>query len=238
MKKIIFRYPFILVTLLLGIFPLHAEKKPKPNIVFFLVDDLGWSDVACFGSSFYETPHIDRLAKEGVKFTSGYAACHVCSPTRASILTGKYPATMNLTEWLNGRSDRPYQVLLNPDKAMALDPKEITLAEVLKKEGYATALFGKWHLGRDTSPTGHGFDLHVPHSVNSNLGRRGFYNPKKIPGLDGGEYVTDRLAELAPTISTRIRTSPSSYTCLTSPYMILFMAVPTSWKNIRRNWAR
>ena len=142
MKKIIFRYPFILVTLLLGIFPLHAEKKPKPNIVFFLVDDLGWSDVACFGSSFYETPHIDRLAKEGVKFTSGYAACHVCSPTRASILTGKYPATMNLTEWLNGRSDRPYQVLLNPDKAMALDPKETTLAEVLKKEGYATALFG------------------------------------------------------------------------------------------------
>ena len=197
MKKIIFRYPFILVTLLLGSFPLHAEKKPKPNIVFFLVDDLGWSDVACFGSSFYETPHIDRLAKEGVKFTSGYAACHVCSPTRASILTGKYPATMNLTEWLNGRSDRPYQVLLNPDKVMALDPKEITLAEVLRKEGYATALFGKWHLGRDTSPTGHGFDLHVPHSVNSNLGRRGFYNPKKIPGLDGGEYVTDRLAELA-----------------------------------------
>ena len=143
--------------------------------VFFLVDDLGWSDVGCYGSSFYETPHIDRLAKEGVRFTSGYAACHVCSPTRASILTGKYPATMNLTEWLNGRSDRPYQLLLNPDKAMALDPKENTLAEVLKKEGYATALFGKWHLGKGTSPTEHGFDLHVPHSVNSNLGRRGFY---------------------------------------------------------------
>ena len=169
----------------------------KPNVVFFLVDDLGWSDVGCYGSSFYETPHIDRLAKEGVRFTSGYAACHVCSPTRASILTGKYPATMNLTEWLNGRSDRPYQLLLNPDKAMALDPKENTLAEVLKKEGYATALFGKWHLGKGTSPTEHGFDLHVPHSVNSNLGRRGFYHPQKIPGLDGGEYVTDRLAELA-----------------------------------------
>ena len=115
MKKIIFAYQSILTSLLLGIFSLHAERQTQPNIVFFLVDDLGWSDVGCYGSSFYETPHIDRLAKEGVKFTSGYAACHVCSPTRASILTGKYPATMNLTEWLNGRSDRPYQVLLNPE---------------------------------------------------------------------------------------------------------------------------
>ena len=187
----------ILITFLPGNFTFGAEKKRKPNVVFFLVDDLGWSDVGCFGSSFYETPHIDRLAGEGVKFTSGYAACHVCSPTRASILTGKYPATLKLTEWLNGRPDKPFQVLLNPDKAMVLDPNETTLAEVLKKQGYATALFGKWHLGRGTSPTGHGFDVHVPHSVNSNLGRRGFYNPKDIPGLAGGEYVTDRLAVLA-----------------------------------------
>ena len=137
---------------ILLVFGFSQISAGKPNVVFFLVDDLGWSDVACYGSSFYETPHIDQLAKEGVKFTSGYAACHVCSPTRASILTGKYPATMNLTEWLNGRSDRPYQILSNPDKAMALDPKENTLAEVLKKEGYATALFGKWHLGRDKPP--------------------------------------------------------------------------------------
>ena len=91
---------------------------------------------------------------------------------------------------------------------MALDPKENTLAEVLKKVGYATALFGKWHLGRDTSPTEHGFDLHVPHSVNSNLGRRGFYNPKKILGLDGGEYVTDRLAELAANYIDDIKDKP------------------------------
>ncbi|MDG2255651.1 MAG: sulfatase [Opitutaceae bacterium] len=180
---------------ILGFLPLTAQNRP--NIVFFLVDDLGWSDVGCFGSSFYDTPNIDKLASEGVRFTSGYAACHVCSPTRASILTGKYPASLNLTDWLNGRSDRPYQVLKNPKKAMALDPEETTLAVVLKGEGYATALFGKWHLGRGTTPTDYGFDLHVPYSVNSNLGRLGFYNPKEIPGLDGGEYVTDRLAELA-----------------------------------------
>ena len=109
----------LLVTLLLGV--AFAETR-KPNVVFFLVDDLGWSDVGCFGSSFYDTPNVDRLAEEGVRFTSGYAACHVCSPTRASILTGKYPATLNLTDWLDGRSNRPYQVLQNPDKAMALTP--------------------------------------------------------------------------------------------------------------------
>ena len=176
---------------------LLAQTTKKPNVIFFLVDDLGWSDVGCNGSTFYDTPNIDKLAAEGVRFTDGYAACHVCSPTRASILTGKYPAKLHLTDWLNGRSDRPYQVLLNPDKAMSLDKKEETIAEVLKKEGYETALFGKWHLGRGTSPTEHGFDVHEPHSVNSNLGKKGFYHPEKIPGLDEGDYVTDRLAEIA-----------------------------------------
>lgn len=174
----------------------EAEAR-KPNVVFFLVDDLGWSDVGCYGSRFYETPNIDRLATEGVRFTNAYAACHVCSPTRASILTGKYPARLNLTDWLNGRGNTTFQKLLNAEKALSLNHEETTIAEVLKDSGYATALFGKWHLGQDTSPTEHGFDLHVPHSVNSNLGRRGFYNPQKIPGLDGGDYVTDRLAELA-----------------------------------------
>ena len=173
-----------------------AEAR-QPNIVFFLVDDLGWSDVGCYGSRFYETPNIDSLALDGVRFTNAYAACHVCSPTRASILTGKYPARLNLTDWLNGRPNTSFQVLLNAKKAMSLDSEEVTIAEVLKKAGYATALFGKWHLGQDTNPTEHGFDLHVPHSVNSNLGRRGFYDPQNISGLDEGEYVTDRLAELA-----------------------------------------
>jgi len=175
----------------------QAAEARQANVVFFLVDDLGWSDVGCNGSSFYDTPNIDQLAAEGVRFTDGYAACHVCSPTRASILTGKYPATLNLTDWLNGRKNTPFQVLLNAEKAMSLEHEETTIAEVLKASGYATALFGKWHLGRETNPTEHGFDIHVPHSVNSNLGKRGFRSPRNIPGLDGGEYVTDRLAELA-----------------------------------------
>ena len=135
-----------------AIVPADGEAADKPNIIFFLVDDLGWSDVGCFGSSFYETPNIDKLAAEGMKFTDGYAACHVCSPTRASILTGKYPARINLTDWIGGRSNRPYQVLENAKKVINLDPADTTIAEVLKGLGYETALFGKWHLGKDTWP--------------------------------------------------------------------------------------
>ena len=83
----------------------------KPNVVFFLVDDLGWRDLACFGSEFYETPNIDALAASGVKFNQAYAACHVCSPTRASIITGQYPARLNLTDWLKGRREFDFQKL-------------------------------------------------------------------------------------------------------------------------------
>mgnify|MGYP003387315215 FL=1 len=107
-----------------------GQAKPQldgtsrsPNVVFFLVDDLGWSDVGCFGSSFYETPNIDRLAMQGVRFTDAYAACHVCSPTRASILTGKYPATLNLTDWLRGRRNFPFQRLLNAEINQSPSPK-------------------------------------------------------------------------------------------------------------------
>jgi arylsulfatase A-like enzyme len=114
--------------------------------VFFLVDDLGWSDVGCYGSSFYETPNIDHLSSEGVRFTDAYAACHVCSPTRASILTGKYPATLNLTDWLKGRRDFPFQKLLNAEINQQLPKQEITIAEALREKGYSTAIFGKWHL--------------------------------------------------------------------------------------------
>jgi arylsulfatase A len=177
--------------------PAQAVESKKPNVIFFLVDDLGWSDVGCFGSTFYETPNIDKLAEQGVKFTDAYAACHVCSPTRASIMTGKYPATLNLTDWISGRGNTRFQVLLNAEKTVNLPSEETTIAEVLKGLGYETALFGKWHLGKDTDPTEHGFDIHEPHSVNSNLGGRGYLKPGKIPGLDKGDYVTDRLAELA-----------------------------------------
>ena len=102
-----------------------ADARP-PNIVFFLVDDLGWSDVGCYGSTFHETPHIDQLAKEGMRFDNAYSTCHVCSPSRASILTGKYPARTDLTEWLGGRPERDFEKLHSAQKLMFLPDREIT----------------------------------------------------------------------------------------------------------------
>ena len=104
------------VLALAGGFDLNgaATESRRPNIVFILIDDLGWADVGCFGSKFYQTPNIDRLAKQGMRFTDAYAACAVCSPTRASIMTGKYPARLHLTDYIPGEGDSPSQALLVP----------------------------------------------------------------------------------------------------------------------------
>ncbi|MEJ0033490.1 MAG: sulfatase-like hydrolase/transferase [Bacteroidota bacterium] len=144
---------FLGILMLTGPVYGQTKKDPKqpPNIIVFLIDDLGWSDIGCYGSSFYETPNIDKLAKQGAKFTSAYAACHVCSPSRASILTGKYPARMNLTDWLPGRNDYAFQKLKNVEVTQNLPTNEITLAKALKDKGYNTAIVGKWHLGETTT---------------------------------------------------------------------------------------
>jgi len=118
--------------------PAAAEppaRAPRPNIVFILIDDMGWRDLGCYGSTFYRTPNIDRIARTGLRFTNGYAACPVCSPTRASILTGKYPARLHLTDWLPGRADRSSQKLLRPKIRMHLPLEEVTLAAALKPNG-------------------------------------------------------------------------------------------------------
>ncbi len=137
-----------------------AAGNPKPlNVVFFLADDMGWMDLSCYGSTYYETPNIDRLASEGMRFTQAYAACPVCSPTRASILTGKYPARLHLTDWLNGKKF-PFAKLRVPDWAKGLAPEELTIGERLQAAGYATAAIGKWHLGTkpEMAPSAQGFD--------------------------------------------------------------------------------
>ncbi|MEE4256306.1 MAG: sulfatase [Bacteroidales bacterium] len=175
---------------------IHEKKEPL-NIVFILVDDLGWTDLGCYGSTFYETPHIDLLASESILFTNAYAASPVCSPTRAAIMTGKYPVRLNITDWIPG--DDPHDRKLRgtaDSNQLSLD--ETTLAEVLSTEGYKTFFAGKWHLG-DTGyfPEDQGFDLNIGgHHRGSPPG--GYYVPYKNPKMKDGpddEYLTDRLTD-------------------------------------------
>lgn len=176
---------------------MEKQNMKKPNIIFILIDDMGWKDLGCYGSDFYETPVIDRLAVEGVTFTEAYAACPVCSPSRASIMTGKYPARVGMTDFLvsNARGrliDAPY--------LHYLPLEEKSLAKALKEEGYRTWHIGKWHLGEAPYyPEKHGFDVNVG-GCEFGLPRSGYFSPYHIPGLsDGpdGEYLTDRLTQEA-----------------------------------------
>jgi arylsulfatase A len=175
-----------------------AAAPPKPNIVFLLVDDLGWRDFGCYGNTFYETPNLDRLAAEGVRFTNAYAACPVCSPTRASILTGKYPARLHLTDWIPGRK-WPAAKLITPAFEQQLPLRETTIAEALKPLGYRTASIGKWHLGGSGFlPTDQGFDRNV--AGNERGSPASYFGPFHLPGLEGGtkdDYLTEKLSDAA-----------------------------------------
>ncbi|NNF36964.1 MAG: sulfatase [Saprospiraceae bacterium] len=183
----------------------QEKEMGLPNIVFLLVDDLGYMDLGCYGSTFYETPHIDRLAGEGMLFTEAYAAAAVCSPTRASILTGKYPSRVNITDWIPG-SDPQDKPLLGADDLDELPHEEVTLAEYLKDLGYMNGFIGKWHLGgKGFLPQTQGFDINIGgHAAGQPASY--FYpykNDRKfwdVPGLEGGkegEYLTDRLTDEA-----------------------------------------
>jgi arylsulfatase A-like enzyme len=144
---------------LIGVAPLAAAEQ-KPNIVLILADDLGINDLGCYGRKDQSTPNLDRLASQGMRFTNAYAACPVCSPTRASILTGKNPARLHLTTFLPGRTDAPSQKLLHPKINLQLPREEKTLADLLKDAGYVSACFGKWHLGgAGFGPEKRGFDV-------------------------------------------------------------------------------
>ena len=195
-----------LLTIALAVGLVTALARPaaaatKPNVVLILIDDMGQRDCGCYGSDFFRTPNIDKLASQGMRFTDAYAACPVCSPTRAALLTGKYPARLNLTDWLPGRGNRPDQMLDCPVINQHLPLEEVTLAEVLKKAGYFTAHVGKWHLGGDGfGPTDQGFDVNIAGDQTGTP--RSYFAPfrnksGKMPGLEDapdGQYLTDRLA--------------------------------------------
>ena len=176
----------------------QPAAAPRPNFVFILIDDLGATDLGCCGSPFYETSHLDRMAKEGMRFTAAYSACTVCSPTRASVLTGRYPARLHLTDWIAGHK-RPYAKLRVPAFHQQLPHAEVTIAEALKSAGYVSASVGKWHLGGDGFlPETQGFDRNV---AGDHRGQPpSYFDPYKIPTIKPekeGEYLTDRLTREA-----------------------------------------
>ena len=201
-----------------------VSKTKQSNIVLFLIDDLGWKDVGCYGSNFYKTPNIDKLAKEGIRFTDAYAACAVCSPTRAAIMTGKYPARLMLTEWLPSGRWKTKAKLRSGRFLRGLPLEETTLAEALRKVGYETCIAGKWHLGSEpfSTPGHHGFEVNIGANEHGNPGN--YFFPYKgqwsipttklkarwqvLQGGKPGEYLTDRLTDEAISFVNKHREKP------------------------------
>lgn len=184
-----------LLLLLLGSGPLLGGRaESRPNIVFFLADDLGWADLTPYGNRFHDTPYVERLAAQGMLFTDAYAAAPVCSPTRASILSGQYPARLGLTAHIPGHW-RPFERLVEPPNAPHLPLDVLTLAEVLRDAGYATAHFGKWHLGPETHyPDRQGFEVSIVTSGRHFAPR--FRTHPDLP-VPEGTALTDFLTEQA-----------------------------------------
>ncbi|MDH3651218.1 MAG: sulfatase [Saprospiraceae bacterium] len=189
-------YFFLLLHLLL--LPSHAQNIDHPNIIFITVDDLGWADLGCYGADLHETPNIDTLARTSTLFTNSYAAAPVCSPTRASIMTGKTPANLQLTIWIEAagheRKARTDQKLITPQTIENLPLEEITLAELLRQKGYLTAHIGKWHLGDLMHfPETQGFDVSFAAS------QRGapptFFYPYRGEAFGEFRFVTDMATD-------------------------------------------
>jgi len=184
--------------------PDEPPVERQPNVVVFLVDDLGWVDTGVYGSTFHETPAIDQLAAEGVRFTQFYADSSVCSPTRASLMTGRHAARLQLTNWIGGEQTGQ---LLQAEYVRQLPLAETTLGEAFRDAGYATGYIGKWHLGiGEYRPAAQGFDYEF--AVNDG-GQPGSYFPPytnaampftDVPDLDADvepAYLTDRLTDAA-----------------------------------------
>ena len=202
------RFPSLLCLLLL--LTTISRSQKTPNIIVILADDLGWADLQCNGSTFYETPHLNQLALQGIRFTRAYATSPVCSPTRASLMTGKYPHKTGITDWITGRQANnnatSYEKMLAQPTAYQLALEEETLAEVAKKNGYKTFYSGKWHLGNDEKywPESQGWDINkggwnkgAPSGMKNDSTGAHFtpYNNPRLPDGPSGEYLADRLTQ-------------------------------------------
>jgi arylsulfatase A-like enzyme len=185
------------------------SARDRPNVVFLLADDLGWTGLGCFGSDLYETPNLDALAASGVRFTNAYSACTVCSPTRASIMTGMYPARLRLTDFIAGQN-RPYAKMRIPAWTKYLEPRHVTIAEALKAAGYTTGHVGKWHLSArqddvaGTDPESQGFDW----TVSRPAGTRGYFLKPGTTSQSGTNYLTDWLTDRACDFIDRSKDEP------------------------------
>jgi arylsulfatase A len=176
-------------------FSAMAAEEKRWKILFILVDDMGWHDTGPYGNAFIDTPNLNRLVSESARFTNAYAACPVCSPTRASILTGKYPARLHLTDWIPGRKQWPYAKLLTPAFNQELPLGETTMAEALHPLGYKSGAIGKWHLGgKGHLPTDQGFDLNIGGTAAGHPPT--YFGPLDLPDLklEPGEFLTQRLS--------------------------------------------
>ena len=197
-----------------------GQTAKRPNIVFILADDLGCRDLSVEGSTFYESPHIDSIAEDGMRFTRGYANCSVCSPSRASIMTGKYPPNHGITDWIGAstgeawRSAGRHDSLLPPAQEHNLRSSEITLAEALHDAGYHTFFAGKWHLGSKGSwPLDHGFDENAG-GWDVGSPRGGYFAPWNNPNLPSGpngQSLPVRLGEeTASFIEAHVKQQPNT----------------------------
>lgn len=211
MKKFLFPLRRFLTLILFVPVLLYAQpNKPRPNIIIILADDLGWADLSCTGSTFYETPRLDELSAAGLRFTNAYAASPVCSPTRASLLTGQYPAKTGINDWIPGRQDnggaRKFEPFLGPPVAAQLALSSQTIGEYALANGYTTFYAGKWHLGEEAQywPDKQGFQVNLggwgkgAPTGKKNDSTGGFFTHYQNPVLpDGppGEYLTDRLTD-------------------------------------------
>lgn len=193
---------FILSFIIIGI-PCFGQNDKKPNLLFILADDLGYYDLSCMGSKFYETPNIDRLASEWMVFTNGYAAGPNCSPSRASILNGKFPVRHGITDFIGAPSNtnignlKRSNYLLQASIVNNLPHEDIILPEALKEVGYKTFLTGKWHLGSKGSwAADHGFDITIQ---GANPGTRGgYFSPferSNLEDIEDGEEHSMRLVK-------------------------------------------
>lgn len=191
-----------------------AQPSRTPlNFILILVDDFGATDLSCYGSRFYRTPHMDKLASEGMRFTQAYSACTVCSPSRAAIMTGKYPARLHITDWIAGHN-YPWAKLKPPAWTQHLHLEERTLAEALKPLGCATASIGKWHLtppggNPDFLPDKQGFDVNKAGTFRGQP--PSYFSPYKIETLEdgpAGEYLIDREQEEASQFIRQHRDKP------------------------------